>query len=341
MSGETVVVTGATGLIAKHIMAELLRRGYAVRGTVRDYLKVDAVAATLEKTGAPISNLSFAAGDLLVDDGWDEAIQGAKYVVHTASPFPLAQPDDAEEVIRPARDGTERVMLAAHRNAVKRVVLTSSTVAVMYPPALARGHIFNEADYTDPDTKGLTPYIRSKTIAEKTAWDFTKTKLGAPELAVINPGFVQGPALDGDLSTSHELYRLMARGIYPAAPRIRFPVCDVRDVAAAHAEALTNPLAKGERFIVAEGETGLFALGQALAAECPDLAAKCPKFQLPDFAVRGLAVFDKRLRTVLPELGRAKTCSNTKAKEILGLTLRPGEEAIRDAIRSLRELGLL
>ena len=220
-------------------------------------------------------------------------------------------------------------------------MLTSSTVAVMYPPDYTREHVFSEADFTDEDTRGLTPYIRSKTIAEKAAWDFVKSAPGAPELVAINPGFVQGPALDADLSTSHELYRLMARGIYPAAPRIRFPVCDVRDVAAAHAQALAVPEAAGNRFIIANGETGLFALGQALAAECPDLKKKVPKFQLPDTAVRTLAVFDKRLRTVLPELGREKKCTSEKAQRILGLKLREGEDAIRDAIRSLRAQGLI
>jgi len=152
---------------------------------------------------------------------------------------------------------------------------------------------------------------------------------------------VQGPALDDDLSTSLELYRLMARGIYPAAPRIRFPVCDVRDVAAAHAISLAHPQAAGERFIVARDDTGLFALGQALAAECPDLKSKTPKFQLPDTAVRAMAVFDKRLRTILPELGRVKAVTSEKVTSRLGLALRPGEEAIRDAIRSLRAQGLV
>ena len=333
---DTVVVTGATGFIAKYVIAELLRRGFAVRGTVRDFRKVDAVVAAVEKAGAGTAGLSFTHGDLASDDCWDEAMRGATYAVHTASPFPMQQPDNPDDLISIARDGTARVMLGALRNKLRRVVVTSSTVAVMYPPAYARDHVFNEEDFTDENTKGLTPYIRSKTIAEKTAWNFARTKLAAPELAVINPGFVQGPALDGDLSTSHELYRLIARGIYPAAPRIRFPVCDVRDVAAAHAEALTNPAAAGQRFIIAKGETGLFALGQALAGEIPELKSKVPKFQLPDLAVRSLAVFDKRLRTILPELGREKKCTAEKAQRILGLKLRDGEVAIKDAIQSLR-----
>lgn len=338
---ETVVVTGASGFIAKYIIAELLRRGYAVRGTVRSYAKAEAAAQSIASTGASTSQLSFCNAHLNSDEGWDEALKGAKYAIHTASPFPMEQPDDPADLIEPAREGTLRLMQAAHRNMVRRVVLTSSTVAVMYPPQYGRDHVFTEEDFTDENTKGLTPYIRSKTVAEKAAWNFVKTKLSTPELAVINPGFVQGPALDADLSTSHELYRLMARGIYPASPRIRFPVCDVRDVAVAHAEAMSHPKAAGERFIIAEGETGLFALGQALAQECPDLKSKVPKFQLPDTAVRTLAVFDKRLRTILPELGREKKCTADKARRVLNLRLRDGGTAISDAIRSLRSHGLI
>ncbi len=269
MSKDLVLVTGATGFIAKHIIVELLRQGFAVRGTVRDYLKTQPVLSTIEATGSDVSDLSFAAADLESDDGWDMAARDAKYVIHTASPFPMQQPDDAEEVVRPAREGTLRVLLAAHRNAVKRVVLTSSTVAVMYPEAYTRDHIFSEEDFTNEHTKGITPYIKSKTIAEKAAWDFVRSKLGAPELAVINPGFVQGPALDADLSTSHELYRLMARGVYPAAPRIRFPVCDVRDVAAAHAAALTNPKAAGERFINSKRRNRTFCAGPSARRRVP------------------------------------------------------------------------
>ncbi|MGL4397287.1 MAG: SDR family oxidoreductase [Hyphomicrobium sp.] len=341
MSGETVVVTGASGFIAKYIAAELLKRGFAVRGTLRTPSKADSVARAIARAGASTAQLSFVAADLLSDAGWDDAMRGAAFVAHTASPFPIEQPNDGDALIRPARDGTLRVFGAAHRAGVKRIVLTSSTVAVMYPAAFAPGHVFSERDMTDDTRAELTPYIRSKTMAEKAAWDFGQRVASAPELAVINPGFVQGPALDDDLSTSHELYRLIARGIYPAAPRIRFPVCDVRDVAAAHVEALIRPQAAGERFIVAEGETGLFALGEALARECPDLKSKVPKFQLPDLAVRGLAIFDKRLRTVLPELGRNKMCTSAKAKDVLGLTLRDGDAAISDAIRSLRALGLI
>ncbi|MEQ1669635.1 MAG: aldehyde reductase [Hyphomicrobium sp.] len=336
-----VVVTGASGFIAKYVIAELLKRGFSVIGTLRNPAKADAVSGSLHTLGVPVANLSFAAADLMRDDHWDEIVAGKRYVIHTASPFPVQQPDNADDLIAPAREGTLRVLLAAHRASVKRVVLTSSTVAVMYARDYQPGYIFSEDDFTDETRPGLTPYIQSKTLAEKAAWNFVKTKIAAPELAVINPAFVQGPALDDDLSTSHELMRLMAAGTYPAAPKVIFPVCDVRDVAAAHVEAMLRPDAAGQRFIIAEGETRLYDIGQRIVAECPDLKTKAPRFEMPDTAVRALAVFDKRLRTILPELGTHRTCCNVRARKVLGLKLRGPDEAIGSAARSLRALKLI
>ena len=336
-----VVVTGASGFIAKYVIAELLRRGYAVRGTLRAMDKSVAVLAAIERAGADPAKLTFIAADLMRDEGWDAVVHRAAYVIHTASPFPVQQPDDPDDVIGPARDGTLRVLAAAHRAGVKRVVLTSSTVAVMYASVYTPGYVFTETDFTDETRASLTPYIKSKTLAEKAAWNYVNSEPGAPQLAVINPAFVQGPALDADLSTSHELLRLMSEGRYPASPKVVFPVCDVRDVATAHAEAMIRPEAAGQRFIVAEGETRLFDIGQRLAAVCPDLKSKVPRFELPDAAVRVLAVADKRLRTILPELGSHRVCSNRKARDVLGLTLRGPDEAIGAAARSLRELKLI
>jgi nucleoside-diphosphate-sugar epimerase len=341
MTAAPIVVTGSTGLIAKHSIAELLKRGYAVRGTLRRMDKADDVRRAVARAGADPARLTFAVADLLSDAGWDDALSGAELLLHTASPFPMQQPDDPDEVIRPAREGTLRVLQAATRAGIKRAAMTSSTVAILYGSGLAKDHVYSEADFTDETRPELTPYIRSKTLAEKAAWDFVKTTPGAPLLTAINPGFVHGPALDADLSTSHELFRLMARGVYPAAPKIRFPVADVRDVAKAHAEALFNPRAIGERFLIADGLLGLYDLGVAMARELPDLKSKAPKFELPDFAVRALAVADKRLRTVLPELGVIKRFSNDKAKSGLGLALAPAEQAVRDSILSLRELRLI
>jgi dihydroflavonol-4-reductase len=336
-----VVVTGASGLVAKYTIAAFIRRGHTVRGTLRGMEKADEVRAAVQRLGADPANLSFVAADLSNDAGWDEAVDGATVIVHTASPFPVTQPDNADEIIVPARDGTLRVLRAATKAAVARVVLTSSTVAIFYPSGVAKGHVYSEADFTDETRADLTPYFKSKTIAEKAAWDFTESTPGAPELVSINPAFIQGPAPDADLSTSHELYRILAKGTYPATPKISFPVVDVRDVAVAHIEAAFRPGIAGNRYLVGEGRMSLFDLGQVLARELPDLRSKVPKFELPDLAVRALAVFDRKLRTVLPELGEQKAYSNAKVKAELGLTLRGAEEAASAAVRSLRDLRLI
>ena len=340
-SNPPVVVTGATGLIAKHIIGELVRRGHSVRATLRRMNKAEDVRRAVTRLGCDPAGVTFVVADLLADAGWDDAVAGSAVVVHTASPFPIQQPTDPDDVIRPARDGTLRVLKAAARAGVKRVVLTSSSVAIFYGSGLPAGHIYSESDFTDETRADLTPYIKSKTIAEKAAWHFVKSTPGAPELAVINPCFVQGPALDADLSTSHELYRLMARGVYPAVPRIRFPVVDVRDVAAAHVEAAFRPEAAGQRYLIGEGQLGLYDLGRVMVRELPDLKSKAPKFQLPDIAVRALALVDKRMRTILPELGEMKDYANARAKAELGLTLRSADEAVTAAVRSLRDLRLI
>ncbi len=341
VASSQIVVTGASGLIAKHTIAEFLRRGHCVRGTLRSPDKADGVRNALAVLGTDVGNLTFVAADLTRDGGWDDAVAGADVVVHTASPFPVTQPNDADELIAPARDGTLRVLRAATKAAVARVVLTSSTVAIFYPSGRPPGHVYSEQDFTDETRSDLTPYLKSKTIAEKAAWDFVAATPGAPQLVAINPSFVQGPALDADLSTSHELYRIMAKGSYPAVPSVSFPVADVRDVAAAHAEAAVRPGAAGNRYLIGEGRMSLYDLGRVVARELPDLKSKVPKFELPDFAVRTMAVFDRKLRTVLPELGEEKAFSNAKAKAELGLNLRGADEAATAAVRSLRDLRLI
>lgn len=336
-----VVITGLSGFIAKHIAVEVLNRGYRVRGTLRSLGVADSVRAALVRGGADIANLTVAEADLTSDGGWEEVVRDATYVLHTASPFPMQQPENADDVIAPARDGTLRVLRAATKASVKRAVITSSTVAIFYSGSNKPEQTYTEENFTDETLATLTPYIRSKTIAEKAAWDFVRATPGAPELVAINPGFVQGPALDADLSTSHDLFRLMAKGIYPAAPKIRFPVAHVRDVAIAHAEALRRPQAAHQRYLIANGSNGLYGFGQIMAETLPDLASKVPKFELPDFAVRALALTDKRMRTILPELGQHKAFSNAKAAAELGINFTAADTAVRQSVQSLRALGLI
>lgn len=342
MSQPTVVVTGASGFIAKHIIIELLKHGYQVRGTLRDSDKASTTSAAIATAGGDTGALSFVAADLNSDAGWDDAFRGADVVLHTASPFPMQQPDNPDDLIQPARDGTLRVLNAARRSGVRRVVITSSTVAILYASNVGKDHVYSEETFTDANRSDLTPYIRSKTLAEQAAWDDARAHPDGPEIVVLNPGFVQGPALDADLSTSHELFQLMARGLYPAAPKIRFPVVHVADVAKAHRLAIENARAAGHRYLLADqGFMGLYELGRVMGELLPDLAKKAPKFEMPDIAVRALAVADKRLRTILPELGQTKAFSNQKASSELGLTFIDGKTAVSDSIRSLRALGLI
>lgn len=341
MTQGPVLVTGASGFIAKHCIAELLRRNFEVRGTLRNLDRAGEVKSALSRAGVDGAGLEFIAADLAGDKGWDEAVAGVSGILHVASPFPIEQPRHREEIVAPARDGAMRLLSAATHAGIGRVVMTSSTVAVMYASNRSMDHIYTEDDWSDEGRADITPYIASKTIAERAAWSYVKDTFGAPELTVINPAFVQGPALDRDLSTSLEVDRLMGRGAYPAVPRVAFPICDVRDVAAAHVVALTSPAAAGKRFIIANGNLALIDIGRQIAAELPDLARKVPKFELPDFAVRAMALFDRRLQSALPELGLERRCASAQAKDVLGLNLRTAEEAVRSTARSLRELAII
>lgn len=342
MSAEKVLVTGASGFIAKHCIAELLRRDYEVRATVRNLARTDDTRRGIEQAGASSDTVAFVAADLLNDEGWDEAMAGCTYVLHVASPFPMQNPKDEDEVIRPAREGAVRVLMAALRAGVKRVVLTSSIVAVTLPwPEAPTGHVFDEADWTNPKRPDITTYIKSKTLAEQAAWDLVRGTPGGLELTVVNPAFVLGPVPDGNLSTSQEVLRLMAEGAYPAAPKVGFPISDVRDVAVTHALAMTHPDAAGERFLTANGFMRLIEIGRLLADTLPDLKGKVPRFELPDIAVRGLSLVDARLKAVLPDLGFPRPVSNAKASRVLQQSFRSPQEAVRSAATSLRALRVI
>lgn len=338
---HTVLVTGATGFIAKHCIAELIRQGHTVRGTARKPESHAHLARALERAGVDASKLELRTADLMEDSGWDAALDGCSHVLHVASPFPVGVPRDRDEVVRPARDGTLRVLQAATRAGVQRVVLTSSMAACVHPSTGPQTRTYTEADWTDPQRGDLGPYVVSKALAERAAWDFVRSTPNAPELAVINPGFVQGPALDGDLSTSHEVICFMARGKYPAAPRAGFEVVDVRDVAIAHVVAMTHPAAAGERFLATSGFLMLREMAQIVAHTLPDTASRVPRREIPDFVVRALALFDRNLLALLPDLSTRRTCDSTKAKERLGLTFRPAREAVAASAKSLRELGVI
>ncbi len=337
-----VLVTGGSGFVGSHVILKLLAAGHEVRTTVRSLSREAEVRATLAAAGTDAGDrLSFFAADLEKDDGWAEAAAGCDYVHHVASPFPTAQPKDEDELIRPAREGTLRVLRAARDAGVKRIVVTSSFAAVGYGQG-QRDTPYTEADWTDPDGPAVQPYMKSKTLAERAAWDFIAREGNGMELAVVNPVGIFGPALNGDLSTSIFLVKTMIEGKMPGTPRLYLGVVDVRDVADLHLRAMTDPAAAGERFLAVAGEAMSFhQMAAVLRERLGPAAAKVPKRQLPDWLIRVLAIFNPLAREAVPRLGIKASASNEKARRVLGWTPRSNEESIVASGESLIALGLI
>lgn len=337
-----VVVTGATGFIAGHVILQLLDAGHEVIGTARSTSKADALNKVLsDYAGKPVS-IPIRAADLSQDDGWAEAIEGADYVQHIASPIPNFVPKDADELIIPARDGALRVLKAAKAAGVKRVVMTSSMAAVAYGWGNRRPALLTEEHWSDDtNLKDNTPYTRSKTIAERAAWDYVNGEGKGLELATINPSAVLGPVMSGDFSASVEILTQLLTGKLPAAPRVGFVIVDVRDVAAAHVAAMTAPEAAGQRFLVGDRFMWFAEVAEVLRREFPAYARKLPKGVMPDGLVKFIAMVNPPAKQILPELGRERHISSDNAKRRLGWQPRSAEEAIVSGAKSLVKYGVV
>lgn len=340
-AGRPVLVTGGTGFLGAYCILHLLQAGYRVRTTVRSLKREDEVRARLKTVGIDARNrLSFVAADLLADQGWAEAVADCEYVLHVASPFPATMPKNEQELITPAKEGSLRVLRAARNAGVKRVVLTSSFAAVGYghPPTT---DVFTEQDWTDLKASNLSAYVKSKTLAERAAWEFIRTEGEPLELSVINPVGIFGPLLGVDVSSSVQLVNQLLAGQIKACPRVYFNVVDVRDVAQLHVLAMTLPQAKGERFLALAGPClSMHELALLLRKKLGDAAQKVPTKELPNWLVRLVALVNPALKGVLPELDKIKNVSNQKAKSQLGWSPRPNEEAILATANSLLQLGL-
>ena len=328
---KTVLVTGASGFIAKHICLKLLNAGYDVRGSLRNPARgdevVDAVKPHLIDERDLDRRLTFVALDLADDAGWNEAMKDVDALMHTASPFPLEQPRNEDEVIRPAVDGTLRALTAAHKAGVKRVVLTSSVVAIMNKTLEAGRTQYDETDWTDTTDPAATPYAKSKTLAERAAWDFVRDVAPEIELTVINPGFVIGPPLDRHFGTSLSVVQRVLRSQDPALPNFGFASVDVRDIAEMHVKALSTPASVGKRFIGANRFYWYVDMAKTLAAAYPEW--KITTRRAPNWLVRLLGSFDKAVRTIIPNLDRRQDVSNAQAKQILGIDFIDVEDSLR------------
>ncbi|MEU8896722.1 aldehyde reductase [Nocardia sp. NPDC048505] len=333
--GTRVLVTGATGFVAGWVISELLEHGYAVRATVRDLAAPDKRAHLTARGG----ELEFVAADLERDAGWAEAVSGCAAVLHVASPFPATPPADERELIGPAVEGTLRVLrAAAAAGTVRRVVLTSSIAAI------AHGHARHDVIRTEADWSVVAEsaaYQKSKTLAERAAWDFVAAEQPF-ELVAVNPGMVLGPLQSATAtSTSHEPVRRLLAGAVPGAPRVGWATVDVRDLAVLHRLALEQPAAAGNRYIAAGEHVWMRELGDILAAEFASRGYRVPTRTLPDLLVRAVALFDKGVRLTVPTLGVAERLSADKARRELGWTMRPVRDSVLDTAASLIEHGIV
>jgi len=341
-TSKPVLVTGASGFIAIHCIIQLLEQGYQVRGTLRSMNRESELRKTLAKFVQADDRLTFVQADLLEDAGWADAMRGCDYVLHVASPFPLGTPKDENDLIRPAREGTLRVLRAAADNGVKRVVLTSSNAAVSAGHPRAKTH-FDESDWSLPDSPTIDPYSKSKTLAERAAWEFMDNlpKGHSLELAVINPGLVLGPLPDTHQRTSGELIQQLLSGKLPGLARIQFTGVDVRDVASAHLAAMITPEAAGQRFICIGQQFWISEVAVILNQHFGARGYKVNTTLLPSWIIYIVALFIKPVRLTLRSLDKETHVDTTLIRKTLNWKPRSLEEMVVSMAESMIELKLV
>ncbi len=341
-SKKLVLVTGGSGFIATHCIIKLLQQGYSVRTTLRSLSREEEVCNMLKNGGiTSCDNITFVEADLSKDNHWAEAVGGCEYVLHIASPTPIVRFAHEDEMINPAKDGVLRILKAARDAKVKRVVLTSAYGAV------AMGHKNRNTPYTEKDWSDLTasnihPYQKSKTIAERAAWNFIETEGGDLELSTVNPVAVMGPILGADYSHSNQILKQMLEGAIKACPKISSCYVDVRDVADLHLLAMTNPKAKGERFLATTGNAlSMLDVAKILRRNLGDAAKKVPTGEIENWKLRLASFMNPSLRMLTTLLGKYAEVSGEKAEKVLNWHPRSSEEAILATAESLLRLGLI
>lgn len=330
---DVVLVTGGTGFLAAHTIAQLIEAGHTVRTTIRSAARQADVVAMLTAAGVEsVDRLSFAVADLTTDTGWSSAMTDVSHVLHVASPFPPAQPKNADELIGPARDGTLRVLKAARAAGVQRVVMTSSFAAIGY------GHRgpgpFDETTWTNLDAP-IKPYIASKTLAERAAWDFVDRDGAGMEFVALNPSGIFGPALGPDYSSSLAIVGALMTGQMSFLPDISFGAVDVRDTAALHVQAMTDPRAVGQRIIASTAYTSMSDIAAILRDHLGDHASRVPTRRIPTPVLKSLAVFVKPLRELAHDAGQRREPQLGKAAHLLDWSPRPLTATVVDTANSL------
>jgi nucleoside-diphosphate-sugar epimerase len=331
---KTVLVTGGSGYLGGWCVVELLRRGYRVRTTVRDLAREAEVRAAVATQVEAGDRLTVLAADLLADAGWADAVSGCDYVLHVASPFPPQQPKDPDELIVPARDGTLRVLGASLDAEVERIVVTSSVAAISGSGKPVHGRPLDERDWSDPDNPKLSAYACSKTVAERAAWDFVRERGATEKLATVNPGAIIGPVLGEGRSFSLQAIERLLKGM-PGVPRIGFSFVDVRDVADLEIRAMTSPEADGKRFVAVQKFQWMGELAAVLRDRMGEAAAKVPTRSVPNLVVRGMAIFDPGVRSIVGQLGRKTEFSSERARTQLGWSPRPIDDTVVECAQSL------
>jgi nucleoside-diphosphate-sugar epimerase len=318
---DKVLLTGISGWIAKHTAIELLNAGYEVLGSVR--------------------NLSFVELDLLKDDGWNEAAKDCKYIIHTASPYPMKSSKNREALVPTAKGGTLRVLNAGIEANVEKIVLTSSIAAMFKRPNRTNPYNVGENDWSDTEWNGSNDYIISKTKAEKAAWDLMESKGMKDKLTVINPGGVNGDALDDKENTSTKYVQLFLKGKYPMAPNFGILISDVKDVAKAHVLSLKNSKVNGRRLLIGSEVKKMLEISKIMQEEFPQYAKKLPKKEMPNFMLKLISYLDSSAKLMVPELGILMQTDTSYAEDLLGIKFKPARDSIKDAGNSVIRLGLI
>jgi dihydroflavonol-4-reductase len=332
-----VLVTGASGFIARHLIVALIHNGYRVRGTVRSLAKQTQLFEELDAHTPTGGRLELCAADLTRQGGWAEAMRGVDYVLHTASPFPLVAPRHDDELVGPARDGALRVLNAARTEGVRRVVMTSSFAAMQSGHLRDGSCVYGENDWAKLDAP-MGAYERSKAIAERAAWDFVEASSADKrfEFVAVNPGFTLGPCIGSHQGTSNELIRRLLLRAPPALAPLSLALVDVRDVAELHLRAMTSPAAPGRRFACGLEQLTMKDIAQELTRQ----GYRVPRTAAPKWAIRAAGLFDGSIRMVQYELGKRADLDARPAREILGWKPRPIEQTLGETARGLIEAGL-